>query len=111
MAKKIAVKKTAAPKKRRASAPKKAGLQPVIDYPREGDLVAPGQYAIRVTAAGATQAQARVNGGEWSDCREAVGHFWHDWEPKAGTAFIEVRARAGKGRWAAAPARACPVSS
>lgn len=102
MAKKIAVKKTPAVKKAPAKAPAKSALQAVIDYPQPHEIVLPGHYSIRLTAHGATQAQIRVDGGEWTDCREAAGHFWHDWAPQPGSAHIEARARAGKGRWASA---------
>lgn len=68
-----------------------------------------GHYTIRLTAAGAAQAQVRLDSGEWRECRESVGHFWYDWAPRPGSARIEARVRAGKGRWAAAPARACSV--
>jgi len=107
MAKKISAPK---PAKKRATAPavKKAALAVSIDYPREGESVRSGHYAIRLTASGATSAQVRLDGGEWLDCREAVGHYWLDWSPKAGSASIEARARAGKGRWTAAAAR--PIS-
>ncbi|MCR4295144.1 MAG: hypothetical protein NUW21_06390 [Elusimicrobia bacterium] len=90
-------KKTAAPKK---TAPKKkTALEVVIDYPAVHEIVMPGHYAIRLTAAGATQAQVRFDGDQWSDCREAAGHFWYDWAPQAGRVRLEARARIGKGRW------------
>lgn len=93
-------KKIAAPRKTAVKAPvKKAGLKVVIDYPAEHEIVMPGHYAIRLTAAGATQAQVRFDGDDWSDCREAAGHFWYDWAPQAGRVRLEVRARIGKGRW------------
>lgn len=99
------VKKLAAPKKTAAKAPaKKAGLKVVIDYPAAHEVVMPGHYAIRLTAAGATQAQVRFDGDEWSDCRDSFGHFWYDWAPQSGRVRIEVRARAGKGRWTPAVA-------
>jgi len=91
------------------SAAKKPGLSVSIDYPEEGGSVKPGHYSIRLTAAGADRAQIRLSGGEWSDCREAVGHFWLDWAPVPGPARIEARARSGKGRWSAVPARDCVV--
>lgn len=94
------VKKIAVPKKAAVKAPaKKAGLKVVIDYPTVHEVVRPGHYAIRLTAAGATQAQVRFDGDEWSDCRDSYGHFWYDWAPQSGRVRIEVRARAGKGRW------------
>ena len=113
MAKKIAAVKTKpAPRKRtaKAAAPKKTRLSVSIDYPQEGEAVRPGHYSIRVTAAGATQAQGRVDGGDWLDCREAVGHFWLDWAPVAGEVRLEARARGGKGRWTAAPVRSVAVA-
>jgi hypothetical protein len=99
------VKKTVAPRKTAAKTPaKKAGLKVVIDYPTSQEVVRPGHYAIRLTAAGATQAQVRFDGDEWSDCRDSFGHFWYDWAPQSGRVRIEVRARAGRGRWTPAVA-------
>lgn len=108
MAKKISAAKAAPKKTAKAPARKKAALAVSIDYPQAGEAVRSGHYSIRLTASGASSAQVRLDGGEWLECREAVGHFWLDWTPKAGSASIEARARSGKGRWAAAPAR--PVS-
>lgn len=93
----IMTKRTAAPKK--AAPAKKTPLKVVIDYPAVHEIVLPGHYAIRLTAAGATQAQVRFDGDDWSDCRQAAGHFWYDWAPQAGRVRIEARARTGKGRW------------
>ena len=84
----------------------KAALAVTIDYPQDGEAVRSGHYAIRLTASGASSAQIRLDGGEWVECREAVGHYWHDWAPKAGGASIAARARSGKGRWTSAAARA-----
>lgn len=97
MAKKIAgaKKKPSAPKAASKEAPR------IIDYPKEHEIVLPGHYSIRLTAHGATEAQVRIDGGEWAACREAAGHFWHDWAPQPGAARIEARARKGKGRWTA----------
>jgi hypothetical protein len=92
-----------------AAAAARPPLEASIDYPAEGERVLPGHYAVRMTAGGASQAQARLDGGPWRDCRPAVGHFWLDWAPEAGPAVIEARARAGKGRWTSAPPRACVV--
>ena len=102
--------KPAAKKAVAKKAPKKAPLRVSIDYPLEGEAVRPGHYSIRLTAAGSTQAQGRFDGGDWLDCREAVGHFWLDWAPRAGEARLEARARSGKGRWTAAPARVAVVA-
>lgn len=88
--KKAVSKKTPAPK---------MGLAVVIDYPEEHAVILPGHYAVRLTAAGATQAQLRFDGGEWFDCRESLGHFWYDWAPQSGRVRLASRARTGKGRW------------
>jgi hypothetical protein len=113
MAKKITAARTKlAPPKRtpRTPAVKKAPLTVAIDYPQEGEAVRPGHYSIRLTAVGASSVQVRFDGGDWQDCREAVGHYWLDWAPRAGEARLEARARSGKGRWAAAPGRAAAVA-
>ena len=94
------VKKTSVVKKAAARKPsRKSGLSVVIDYPEAGEIVRPGHYSVRLTAAGAVQAQARFDGGEWLGCRESLGHFWCDWAPQAGRVCLEVRARIGAGRW------------
>ena len=114
VAKKISVSKArrpAAPSVPRAASSKKPPLTVSIDYPLGGEAVHPGHYSIRLTAAGAGQAQVRFDGGDWLDCREALGHHWFDWAPQAGPALIEARARAGKGRWTAAAARGCIVAA
>lgn len=107
--------KAAATKLKKAAAPRKAPaakLSVVIDYPREGDLVRPGHYAIRVDAVGADQLQLRLDGTDWIDCREAVGFFWYDWAPqKPGAVVLSARARKGKGRWVASAERRCVVEA
>ncbi|HEX4049030.1 MAG TPA: hypothetical protein VH309_14390 [Elusimicrobiota bacterium] len=114
MAKKISAAKTPRPAATvaavRKAAPKKPALLVSIDYPADGEAVRSGHYSIRLAADGASEAQCRVDGGDWLACREAVGHFWLDWAPSAGEARLEARARSGKGRWTAAPARAVAVA-
>jgi hypothetical protein len=115
VAKKITAPKTprapARPAAKKAAAPKKPKLSVSIDYPQEGEAVRPGHYSVRLTAEGFTSAQVRLDGGEWLDCREAVGHHWLDWAPRPGAAKLEARARSGKGRWTAAPAREVSVAA
>lgn len=110
MAKKSSVKKVV-PVPKKTVAKKAPRAAATIDYPREGEAVRPGHYAVRATAQGFSQAQLRINGGEWLECREAVGHFWLDWAPVSGAATLELRARSGKGRWTAPVARGCVVSA
>ena len=92
-----------------ATAAPKTRLEVSIDFPQDGDVVRPGHYAVRVASAGAGQVQVRVGEGEWTDCRESVGYWWFDWSPETGPMRLSARARVGKGRWAAAPERACVV--
>ena len=92
------------------AAPKRARLAVSIDYPQEGEAVRSGHYSIRLTADGASSAQCRLGGGDWFECREAVGHFWLDCAPMTGVVRLEARARSGKGRWAASPARIVVVA-
>ena len=82
---------------------KKPALRVIIDYPQVHEIVRPGHYSIRLTAAG--QAQVRVDGGEWLECRDTHGHFWCDWAPLPGRSLLEARARTGKGRGTAAESR------
>jgi hypothetical protein len=82
--------KTAVLKK---AAPKKTPLTVSIDYPQDGEAVRSGHYSIRLTAAGASQAQGRFDGEEWLDFREAIGHFWLDWAPRERTLDRRARAR------------------
>lgn len=110
MAKKIrpATAKAAAPKRAaKTAAPKKSPLSVVIDYPQDGETVRAGHYSVRLTVSAPAEVQLRVDGGDWRSCREAVGHYWLDWS--AAPALLEARARAGKGRWVAAPARTVAV--
>lgn len=113
MAKKISAAKAAPKRTAKATSAKKVSRPAPavsIDYPQEGEAVRSGHYSIRLTASGASDAQIRLDGGDWVQCREAVGHYWFDWAPKTGNASIEARARAGKGRWTAAPKREVAVS-
>ena len=89
----------------------KRGLEVGIDYPRRGEIVKPGHYCLRITAAGASSAQVRFDGGPWSDCRDSVGHFWFDWAPSPGRARIVARARAGQGRWKSSEERETVVTA
>lgn len=89
----------------------KSGLSVVIDYPEDHEIVRPGHYSIRLTVAGAERAQVRLDGGQWNECRESLGHFWHDWAPQAGRVRVEARARAGSGRWSPVAEREVVVTA
>ncbi|MEK6544101.1 MAG: hypothetical protein AABZ44_06685 [Elusimicrobiota bacterium] len=90
---------------------KKPVLTVTVDYPQQGDVVARGHYAVRVTSSGAKEAQVSINDGPWQACREAVGYHWFDWQPTlVGRVTIVARARANaKTEWTTCSPRACIV--
>ena len=94
-----------------ARAAAKPALAAAIDYPRDGEAVFAGHYAVRVSAPGAAQAQVKADAGPWWDCREAVGYFWWDWSAEPGERELLARARRGKGRWVPSAARRVRVST
>lgn len=51
-----------------------------IDFPQEGEPIASREYTLRLTAAeGVPAVEVSLDGGPWSSCRPAVGHWWFDW--------------------------------
>ena len=96
---------------REAGQKKSAQKSVVIDYPREGERMAKGHYAVRISANGHDQVEISINDGEWTSCRPSVGYFWFDWWPNTeGLHELIVRARSGQGRWKKSPSRNCIVA-
>ena len=82
-----------------------------IDFPKEGQKIATGHYAVRITAPSGLDVEINTGGTEWWGCRESVGFFWFDWWPaKPGRTVLTVRLKSGKGRWKKASERACTVT-
>lgn len=51
-----------------------------VEYPREGEVIAPPHYTVRISAPVELQrVEMSVNGSEWIPCRESVGLWWFDW--------------------------------
>lgn len=77
-----------------AKAPKSPAV--LLDYPRAGEQVLPGHYAVRVAAKPEFTVEVSVDGATFQPCREAVGYFWFDWAPSApGTHTLVARAKNG----------------
>ncbi len=82
-----------------------------IDFPKEGQKVAAGHYAVRISAKTGWDVEINAGGTEWWGCRESVGFFWFDWWPaKPGKTILTVRVKSGKGRWKKSAERACTVT-
>ena len=70
--------------------------KPTIDYPKAGEKVARGHYAIRVSGS-ESQCQVSIDGSsDWQNCRWDGGYWWYDWTPtETGTHRISVRTHVG----------------
>lgn len=105
----LAVSGPKAKKAPRTAKPPKAPAV-ILDYPREGETVSPGAYAIRVAAACDHKVEVSIDGGPWAECRQSVGYFWYDWAPSApGEHRIVARAKNGSPRFKTSPERLCVV--
>ncbi|MCX5794517.1 MAG: hypothetical protein NTY77_03360 [Elusimicrobia bacterium] len=69
---------------------------PRIDYPRSGEKVQRGHYAVRISAP-AGECHVAIDGGGWHSCRRDAGYFWYDWRPAPGAHHIVVRNRVDNG--------------
>ena len=103
-----AARKTAVDKPRRAA---EAAPEGRIDFPKEGERVSSGHYAVRISAPKGWDVEINTGGTEWWGCRESVGFYWFDWWPaKPGRTNLSVRVKSGKGRWKKVSERACTVA-
>lgn len=82
-----------------------------IDYPQEEELVRPGHYAVRITAAEAGAVDISLDGKGWHACYPSVGYFWFDWQPTGtGQHELLVRLRTPDGHIKRSSVRSCLVS-
>ncbi|MCG3205051.1 MAG: hypothetical protein KCHDKBKB_01768 [Elusimicrobia bacterium] len=73
---------------------------PQIDFPRDGEVVGGGHYAVRISAEGGAEVEISFDDGDWMSCRYAVGHWWFDWSPvNQGEKRLRARARVDQGKW------------
>ena len=83
----------------------------VIDFPKEGEEILAGHYAVRISAKTGLDVEIGAGGNEWWPCRESVGFFWFDWWPsKVGRTTLALRVKSGKGKWKKVSERTCKVS-
>lgn len=80
-----------------AKAPKAVKAPAVLlDYPQQGETVRAGHYAIRIAAKDGLKVEVSIDGGVWTECRNAAGYYWYDWTPAApGQHQIVARATNG----------------
>ena len=84
-----------------------ASMAPNIDYPRPGDIVWAGHYAIRISGCKG-ECQVAIDEGAWLPCRVNDGFHWFDWDATApGRHRIMLRAKIGN-KWFRAQ-RSCEV--
>ena len=77
--------------------PVRKTVSPVlIDFPREGEMVRPPHYTIRLSTPKPAPVEVSINGGPWQPARESCGYQWVDWNPNAGDAKIVARVKLGK---------------
>ena len=102
-------------KKQQTNGTKKKAASPtavLIDFPKEGETVFPGHYAIRIAAQPNAHVECCINEGDWTACRTADGFYWFDWFPnQAGESKITVRFKDEKGRWKTSTKRTCVIST
>lgn len=102
---KAATKKAAAP----CCTPAQA-TEASIDYPKEGESVLPGHYAVRISAKTAGSVEVSINNGPWHTCRTADGYHWYDWTPSTpGRATISARCKSSNGCAKTPTTRTCQV--
>jgi hypothetical protein len=100
--------------RRKSSAPVKNGKSkaaaPVIDFPREGERITSGHYAVRISAA-VPAVEVSVNSGPWHKCRHSVGFHWFDWANSSkGSHRLIARVVSPDGGGAQSAPRSCQVS-
>lgn len=83
---------------------------PVIDYPREGDVLSPVHYAVRISPGPSQGVAISIDDGSWQPCRPAAGHYWFDWvKPSKGAHILIVRSQTPGGRFLKSDRRNCKV--
>ena len=86
----------------------KDGTRPIVDYPQQGEAIAPSDYTIRIAAPAGNHVEVSIDGSEWQSCRMAAGYYWFDWHsPSKGTHTIVVRSKSAEGRAVKSFPRTC----
>jgi hypothetical protein len=71
---------------------------PKIDYPKVNEAVSGHHYAARISAEGCKTVEAALDGGPYSPCHNASGHWWYHLHVLAkGPHKISVRAQISDG--------------
>lgn len=65
-----------------------------VDYPKVGELVARGHYAVRISGCQGDCQIAFTGATDWQNCRRDGAYHWFDWNPtETGAHRISVRTR------------------
>ena len=49
-----------------------------IDYPKTGEVIWSGHYAVRISGGLCEEVEISIDGGNWALCRHEAGHCWFD---------------------------------
>ncbi len=103
-------------KKKKPAAKKRAVKKTVrdvfVDFPKNGDHIRSGDYAIRIGTKADREVEVSINGKGWNKCRASAGYYWFDWRPeKSGNIRIVARAKNGGTRAVRSLESRCVVDS
>ncbi|MBI4218427.1 MAG: hypothetical protein HY610_04860 [Elusimicrobia bacterium] len=84
----------------------------IIDYPKEGETLAAGHYAIRIASSSTAETvEISIDGGLWQPCRQGAGYFWYDWKLiPAGAHKCAARQKLANGKYKTSSVVNCSVA-
>lgn len=48
-----------------------------VDFPKVNETISAGHYAVRISAETGVIVEVSVDGGRYSSCHNAAGHWWY----------------------------------
>ena len=81
-----------------------------VDFPKNGEVLKPVHYAIRISAGWGQKTEISIDGSPWTACRQNSGYFWYDWTKIApGEHKIVARVLTGDGKFLKSKSVKCKV--